>query len=143
MENIMKKILLFLCLSAFSLSNAVEKFEIEYKELQKNIEEKLEENYTTIGMREALEEEYNELDKLLNKYYRELIGILSDEEQVELRESQRKWIEFRDKEYEFYGSYYSAMGGSMWGVIYNESANAIMLERIRNLVKLINYREPM
>ena len=139
----MKKILLFLCLSAFSLSNAVEKFEIEYKELQKNIEEKLEENYTTIGMREALEEEYNELDKLLNKYYRELIGILSDEEQVELRESQRKWIEFRDKEYEFYGSYYSAMGGSMRGVIYNESANAIMLERIRNLVKLINYREPM
>ncbi|NCT17243.1 MAG: DUF1311 domain-containing protein [Flavobacteriia bacterium] len=38
-------------------------------------------------------------DNELNRVYRELLNKLSEEKQKQLRNSQRKWIEFRDAEF--------------------------------------------
>jgi uncharacterized protein YecT (DUF1311 family) len=73
------------------------------------------ENYTTAGMTGCFATATVKWDKLLNQNYKKLLSLLSDEGKVKLRESQRKWIEFRDKELEFSHELYgSELEGTMW-----------------------------
>jgi len=139
----MKKFLVVCCFSSLALSNTLETFKKEHAQLQNHIEKMVEKNSTTYGMHEALRTEYEELDKLLNKYYNQLMKTLNDEQKIYLRNSQREWLKFRDKEYEFYSSYYHAMGGTMWGLVSSENRNIIMLRRIEEIVKLISDGEPL
>lgn len=44
-------------------------------------------------------EEYTVLDGLLNKYYKRLMRISTDAEKKKIKESQRAWLKFRDKEF--------------------------------------------
>ena len=139
----MKKFLVVCCFSSLALSNTLETFKKEHAQLQNHIEKMVEKNSTTYGMHEALRTEYEELDKLLNKYYNQLMKTLNDEQKIYLRNSQREWLKFRDKEYEFYSSYYHAMGGTMWGLVSSENRDIIMLRRIEEIVKLISDGEPL
>ena len=139
----MRKFLTVCYFSSLALSNTSEAFKKEHAQIQNHIEKMVEKNSTTYGMHEALKTEYEELDKLLNKYYNQLMKTLNDEQKIHLRNSQREWLKFRDKEYEFYSLYYHAMGGTMWGLVSSENRNAIMLRRIEEIVKLISDGEPL
>ncbi|MCC1484786.1 lysozyme inhibitor LprI family protein [Winogradskyella immobilis] len=65
------------------------------KELRKR---KIEINWSSKGMSNAVYEEEKNYDKLLNKYYSILKSKLSVEDGKTLAESQRNWIKFRDTE---------------------------------------------
>lgn len=140
----MKKILIIFCFSALSISDTFENFQNEHEQLKKKVGKMIEKNSTTYGMHQALITEYEELDKLLNKYYNHLMKTLDEEPKMKLRDSQREWIKFRDKEYEFYSSYFHSIGGggSMWGIISGEHRNAVMLRRVEQLEILISDGEP-
>ncbi|KJD33203.1 hypothetical protein PW52_14235 [Tamlana sedimentorum] len=77
-------------------------YEIEIKidlykvnELRKR---KIEIDWSTAGMSNAVYQEEKGYDKLLNKYYSILKNKLSTEDRKALTESQRNWIKFRDSE---------------------------------------------
>lgn len=55
---------------------------------------------STAGMVEAGFRAEAAYDKLLNKYYKRLLGKLSKEDQETLKKSQRNWVTFRDSERE-------------------------------------------
>jgi len=55
-------------------------------------------DYSTLGMNTAMYEATQKYDKLLNKYYQKLMGVLSTEDKQLLTQSQRAWISFRDSE---------------------------------------------
>lgn len=141
----MKKILIIFCFSALTLSNTSENFKNEYEQLQKNIGKMIKKDSTTYGMHQALITEYEELDRMLNKYYTQLMKNLNEEGKIKLMDSQKEWLKFRDKEYEFYGTYYHDIGGrgTMWGIVSSENRNTIVLRRVEQLVKLISDGEPI
>ncbi|MGL6167481.1 MAG: lysozyme inhibitor LprI family protein, partial [Fusobacteriaceae bacterium] len=98
---------IFLILSVTSFGGVSEDYERELSKLKKQYEANLDNDYSTFGMLSAAEDYYNELDKVLNKSYKELRAVLGDEEKIALRDSQREWIKFRDKEIEFSATLYS------------------------------------
>ncbi|MGL5055973.1 MAG: lysozyme inhibitor LprI family protein, partial [Fusobacteriaceae bacterium] len=102
-----------LILSTISFAGVSEDYDIELSILEKQYEEKLDNDYSTIGMLRAMEEYYSELDKVLNKSYKELMAILSDEDKIALRDSQRAWIKFRDEQIEFSAKLYSKKEGTL------------------------------
>ena len=81
-------------------------------ELQKCLDTK--ENYTTLGMTECIVKAADSWDIELNKNYKILLGLLTEEQKEKLKESQRQWIKFRDSEMEFSHSVYNQLGGTMW-----------------------------
>lgn len=81
------------------------------KKLQDCIKSK---NYTNLGERECLTQALQDWDAALNKNYRHLKTILSSAHFRRLKESQRTWIAFRDKEYTFIESQYEGIEGSMY-----------------------------
>ncbi|QEE48147.1 DUF1311 domain-containing protein [Flavobacterium alkalisoli] len=66
-------------------------------------------------------------DGELNKYYKQLMGVLNPEQQKALKESQRQWIIYKDMEGSFLSQFYGKQKGSMWRVV---SAN-----RVKEIIK--------
>ncbi|MGL4534849.1 MAG: lysozyme inhibitor LprI family protein, partial [Fusobacteriaceae bacterium] len=95
-------------------------------------EAKLDNDYSTFGMLSAAEDYYNELDKVLNKSYKELRAVLGDEEKIALRDSQREWIKFRDKEIEFSATLYSKKDGTMYRLF----TPGMKIELIKNRIDI-------
>ena len=48
----------------------------------------------------------SEYEKLLNKYYKVLMGLLSAKSKELLKNSQKKWLEYRDSEKKFNDNFY-------------------------------------
>jgi uncharacterized protein YecT (DUF1311 family) len=86
-------------------------------------------NYTTAGMSGCVIKATEEWDKELNKNYQKLLLLLTDEQKIMLKESQRKWIEFRDKEIQFSNDLYSSLGGTMWVPVMYETRMNLTRER--------------
>lgn len=82
------------------------------KELQDCLDSS--ENYTTKGMTDCVGLATEKWDTELNKAYKELLNLLTDEQKEKLKIAQRKWIEYRDKEIEFSNQLYYDMQGTMW-----------------------------
>ncbi len=53
-------------------------------------------------------------DAKLNKAYKELLDLLTNEQKEKLKIAQREWIEYRDKEILFSNQLYYDMQGTMW-----------------------------
>ena len=81
-------------------------------ELQKCLDTK--ENYTTLAMTECIVKAADSWDIELNKNYKILLGLLTEEQKEKLKESQRQWIKYRDNELDFSRSFYTQMQGTMW-----------------------------
>lgn len=85
-----------------------DEIDIEYKQC-------LEDNITTAGMRNCANVAMQKWDSELNKYYKLLMENLSTERQTLLRDAQREWIKYRDKEFTFIkGYYFGEKEGTMW-----------------------------
>ena len=71
-------------------------------------------NPSTGGQTEAIEAALKQWDALLNQSYQKLIAKLDLEAANKLRDSQRAWVAWRDKELESLGSIYSKLRGTMY-----------------------------
>jgi uncharacterized protein YecT (DUF1311 family) len=78
------------------------------------------ENQTTIGMSACAVRAREAWDKELNKNYKLVMSKLSKEGQEKLKQAQRNWIAYRDKELELCYSLYGGLQGTIWS---NVSAN--------------------
>jgi len=66
---------------------------------------------TTAEMRECLAQRYTQADTALNQLYQQLLLQLNKTQQSKLREAQRAWVLFRDKQAAFIAS--ATEGGTM------------------------------
>jgi uncharacterized protein YecT (DUF1311 family) len=90
-------------------------------------------NQSTIGMIDCIQTAMEEWDAELNKYYKLLMNNLDNNEQDKLRDAQRQWLVFRDKEFEFIGIRYGKMEGTMFNIIEADSRNNIVRQRALEL----------
>ena len=109
----MKKLLLFpglfVC-STYVAGQSTNKAKIDLA-----YEQCLEENTTTAASRNCTLAAMEKWDAELNKYYKLLMENLSASGQALLRDTQRDWIKFRDKEFTFiHAFYFEEKEGSMW-----------------------------
>jgi|GEM_PF-621728 len=89
--------------------NEVNQIDVELKKCLN-----LRENYTTAGMVKCTNLAIKKWDEELNVKYQELLGLMTEDQKIILKESQRKWIEFRDKEIDLINRFYSDLQGTMW-----------------------------
>jgi uncharacterized protein YecT (DUF1311 family) len=88
-------------------------------------------NQTTFGMISCHERAEIAWDKELNKYYKLLMKVLSEDEKTKLKTAQRNWLAFRDSEAAFSYAMYTNMEGTMWKI--SEAARRMALIRQRAL----------
>ncbi len=90
-------------------------------------------NQTTIGTINCIQTAMEEWDAELNKYYKLLMKTLNNDEQEKLRAAQRQWLVFRDKEFEFIGTRYGNMEGTIFNIIEADSRNNFVKQRVLEL----------
>jgi uncharacterized protein YecT (DUF1311 family) len=95
-----------------------------------------ENNFTTLGMQSCYSEAELKWDKELNSVYSKLIYNLDNNSKIKLRESQRNWIIFRDKEIEYLKQFYYSKKGTIWKVNFSMYKMDIVKSRA---ISLSNY----
>lgn len=93
---------------------------------------------STVGMCECAATAQREWDAELNKYYQLLKADLNETEKLALRDAQRKWLEYRDLEFELANNYLGNMDGTMYRVILADRKCSIIRARA---LELISYYE--
>lgn len=73
-------------------------FQVDTFKIESLFSRRLDMDYSTIGMVEAIIDLEKEYDLLLNKYYKILVAKLNETDKGILKNSQRNWIQFRDIE---------------------------------------------
>jgi len=105
-------------ISDFEQINTIE-FKVDTFKVEAMLSAKLDIDYTTYSMIEAIYEAEKEYDRLLNKYYHILLKKLEPEDQESLKQVQRDWIKFRDSEKKLAAtltqSHYTG-GGTMYNI---------------------------
>jgi uncharacterized protein YecT (DUF1311 family) len=95
---------------------------------------------TTADMEKEARAALEKADAELNKVYKELRETLSEEEKARLKEVQKLWITFRDKEAEFAASLYE--GGSMAGLVKINTTTTATETRVEGLKNLFREGYP-
>ena len=76
------------------------------------------------------------LDAELNQAYRALLSNLKGPAHAALAESQRRWLRFRDAEYDFIARHWTReRGGSSASLSVAQSRNALVKERVLQLLR--------
>lgn len=75
----------------------------------------MEKDASTLGTNACLAQALARWDKEMNRVYQELNGQLDTERRNALREAQRAWVAFRDRELAWLGGFYGRLEGSMYG----------------------------
>ena len=87
----------------------------------------------TFAMQDCISAELERQDRRLNEAYKALMGSVPEKRKAQLRDAQRKWIEFRDANCEFY---YDPQGGSAARLASNECVVTLTAERAHELETL-------
>ena len=122
----------------------------DYEEIEKHpidveVEKRIDNDPSTIGMIEAFEYAAKEWDKLLNENYTALMRKLSGEEQEKLRASQREWIKYRDLEFDFNAHFWAGFEGTMYRVFPFDFRADFVRERalmLGNYLESLTFVEP-
>jgi uncharacterized protein YecT (DUF1311 family) len=94
---------------------------------------------TQFEMNQCAAEEYKEADLLLNKTYKRLMEVLSEDSKTKVRETQRLWLKYRDSHCNFASEQYE--GGSMQPMIHNGCLTDLTKDRTRELQSLLDIFE--
>lgn len=138
----MKKLLLILCLTSMTtFGGLITDYKLEVAQIEKNYESEIERDCGSINMSKAKQEMYNAYDFLLNKYYKELMEILTFEQQKSLRKSQREWIKYREKELDFLGELNKNKNGTIWDNIYWDRSIKLLKDRVDELVLYLEWEK--
>ncbi|GAB1410929.1 hypothetical protein MASR1M90_20830 [Desulfovibrionales bacterium] len=98
------------------------------------------ENYpSTVGQIDCIDIALKDFDKKLNTAYKELINSFDQEGKEALRQSQRKWIQFRDSEIEFLGHYYRNFSGTMYSPMHAHEILSITSKRAQELQNYLDF----
>lgn len=95
------------------------------------LQQELEKDYTTMGMRAAMNTAREKWDREMNEIYTRLMSRLNKEQKASLRESQRAWLKFRDAEGKVISSIIASKEGTMWQL--TATSNGMDLVRARAL----------
>jgi uncharacterized protein YecT (DUF1311 family) len=102
-------------------------------------------NHTTAGMCDCVFAAEKAWDKELNKYYKLLMDKLPAAEKQQLKEAQRKWLEYRDAEMKLKSGIFGTLNGTMWQNISAGRSMQIVQQRAEELEEyyelLTNYGE--
>lgn len=133
-------IFMFFIISLFniSLGSVTEEYNNTLILLEKQYEKNMAEDYSTTGMVIATNDYYDELDKVLNKVYKELMATLTPDEKIALRDSQRAWIKFREKEVAFSADLYSKKEGTIYRLFTPANRISLMKNRIMDLIDYLS-----
>ncbi|GGO81490.1 hypothetical protein GCM10011348_20650 [Marinobacterium nitratireducens] len=74
----------------------------------------LEENASTAGMLDCIDDAARRWDTELNNNYRRLLSQLTPSRQERLRASQRAWLQYRDRERDAADAIYGGLEGTMY-----------------------------
>jgi uncharacterized protein YecT (DUF1311 family) len=85
------------------------------------------------AMKECTYRAFDEWDAALNKVYRQLIGMLPPADAESLRRSQRRWIAFRDAEFEVIDAAYRDQQGTIAGLMRASERTGFVRERVLQL----------
>jgi len=97
-------------------------------------------NNSDPGMSDCLQKAESNWDKELNKYYKLLLTKLDSVGQKNLRESQREWIVYKDKEVNFFSEVFSKKDGTMWNLLIADKRMQIIRQRA---IELSDYYETL
>lgn len=114
-------------------------FMIDTFRIEKITEKRMEMDYSTAGMNNAVGDLTTEYDKLLNKYYSQLVKIIKPEDKNTLIKAQRVWISYRDSEQDLINTFTDEKytgGGTMYSSIRIGHYNNLVKERT---ITLFNY----
>jgi len=79
-------------------------------------------------------------DAELNKTFKLLLAKLDSSEQRELRDSQRQWIIYKDKEIKFFTDIYGKRDGTMWNLAISDKRMQLIRQRT---IELLDYYETL
>ena len=116
MNSINRIFLFFICLSFSTLHLNSQNYDEYGLEIEKSLKKCMNnpENISTAGSLACISVAYDDWDKELNRVYKDLRNILNDDEQKLLRNSQIKWIDYRDREFDFINELYGNLQGTMF-----------------------------
>lgn len=132
MKYTLTLIAIFFTLIAFSQEKKTHKIDLELKNCLAK-----EENKSTAAMSQCLYDALDNWDLELNATYKILQTKLNSNAKEKLKDSQRQWIKFRDKEVEFINETYGKADGTMWRVIKIDKILEITRNRTEELQLLL------
>ena len=94
----------------------------------------LDRNDTTVGMRDCIGAAYQRWDAELNAVYRELMANLPPAAKAQLRDAQRKWLAFRDAEFETIDHIYGSRQGTLWSLNMAGARLELLRQRVEDLI---------
>lgn len=107
-------------------------FSLDTFRIEQLVSKRMDIDYSTVGMRMAVNEKTTSYDKLMNKYYNKLLKVLKPEDKQILVAAQRAWIAYRDAEAKFIGvmtkDEYSG-GGTIQSIIATSSYSELVTKR--------------
>lgn len=108
--------------------------ECEYKHaIDVELEAALARDLSTADTLAAIDTAYGQWDALLNQHYRILMDELPEAAKAELRESQRTWLRFRDREYQALDVLYEHTEGSMFQPMRALDRLRLVKDRVQHL----------
>ncbi|MDA7881308.1 DUF1311 domain-containing protein [Akkermansiaceae bacterium] len=99
----------------------------------------VEKNNSTHGLVAAYNKALESWDKELNKQYQKLMAGLDADAKASLKESQRAWIAYRDKETKNLGEFYSKVSGTMFQTIYAAAVTNLTKNRALSLSYMADF----
>lgn len=116
-------------------------FTADTARIEKQVENMINNDYTTPGLIEASNYSEQEYDKLLNKYYKILYNALDVDGKKALKATQLNWIKLRDSDKDLViamrNQIYDEMGGgTIWGIVAADARADITRRRV---IDLYNY----
>jgi len=91
---------------------------------------------TTADMLVCADKEYQQLDQDLNRVYAALLAEMTPAHAQLLRESQRRWLSFRDAEFNAIDGVYDAQDGTIHRVLRLGQRNQVVRHRVEQLTSL-------
>lgn len=93
-----------------------------------------------VDMISCLEKAESNWDAELNKTFKLLLTKLDSTEQKKLRESQRQWLIYKDKEIKFFTDVYGKQDGTMWNLAISDKRMQLIRQRT---IELLDYYETL
>lgn len=114
-------------------------FMIDTFRIEKITEKRMEMDYSTTGVNNTVSNLTTEYDKLLNKYYGQLLKIIKPEDKNTLITAQRIWISYRDNEQDLINTFTDEKytgGGTMYSNIRVGHYHSLVKDRT---ITIFNY----
>jgi uncharacterized protein YecT (DUF1311 family) len=99
------------------------------------------ENQNTVGMCDCANEATEQWDKKLNEVYKRLLNKLDATGKNKLKEAQRQWVVFKEKEVEMVRATYGAQDGTIWQITIADRVMNITRQRAIDLEEMLEMLE--